>query len=169
MKNVILTGFMGTGKSTVGHILARRLGLRYADLDALIVDRAGLSINDIFARYGEPHFRALETEVIRGVVSHEGAVLSTGGGAVISPVNRELLHAAGVVINLYATVDEICERLRDDCERPLLKDGRPQERVSAMMAEREPFYADADLRIDTTGKTVEDVVAEIIEFLGIVG
>lgn len=169
MKNLILTGFMGTGKSTVGRILARRLGFRYADLDALIVERAGLSINDIFARYGEPHFRALETGVIRDISSHEGAVVSTGGGAVISPVNRELLHTAGVVVNLYATVEEICERLREDCERPLLREGRSRERVSAMMAEREPFYADADLRIDTTGKTVEDVVAVIIKFLGTKG
>ena len=169
MKNVILTGFMGTGKSTVGQILAQRLGFRYADLDALIVERAGLPINDIFARYGEPHFRALETETIRDVISHEGVVVSTGGGAVISAVNRELLHAAGAMINLYATVEEVCDRLRDDCERPLLKEGRSRERVSAMMAEREPFYADADLRIDTTGKTVEDVVAEIVKFLGMKG
>ncbi|MBT1076588.1 shikimate kinase [Geobacter grbiciae] len=165
VRNVILTGFMGTGKSSVGRLLAHRLGFRYCDLDALIVEGEGVSINEIFARHGEPHFRALETEAVRSVSREERCVVSTGGGAVISPENRCLLREAGVVVNLTATVEEVCRRLREETDRPLLKDDRSGERIAAMMAEREQFYADAELRIDTTGKSVEDVVAEITGYL----
>lgn len=165
VRNVILTGFMGTGKSSVGRLLADRLGFRYRDLDALIVEEEGISINEIFARHGELRFRALETEAVRRMAQEERCVVSTGGGAVISPENRRLLREAGVVVNLTASVDEVCRRLREDTDRPLLKDDRSGERIAAMMAEREQFYADAELRIDTTGKSVEDVVAEIIGYL----
>ncbi|AJE02905.1 shikimate kinase [Geobacter pickeringii] len=165
MRNVVLTGFMGCGKSTVGQMLAERLGCRYADLDALIVSREGASINNIFARHGESYFRQAETETIRGIVALNGLVVSTGGGAVISPLNRELLHAAGVVINLTADITTITARLESDTDRPLLREGRSAERLAALLAEREAMYADADLRIDTTGKSVEDVVAEVISFL----
>lgn len=165
VRNVVLTGFMGTGKSSVGRLLAHRLGFNYCDLDALIVAGAGISINEIFARHGEPHFRSLETDAVRRIVAEDGAVISTGGGAVISPENRRLLQETGVIVNLTATVDEVCRRLREETDRPLLKDDRSEERIAAMMGEREQFYAVADLRIDTTGKSVEDVVAEIIAFL----
>lgn len=165
MRNIILTGFMGTGKSSVGKLLAEQLGFSYLDLDALIVADAGITINEIFARHGEPHFRSLETDTVRRIGDEERCVVSTGGGAVVSAENRRLLRQAGWVINLAATVEEICLRLRDDTDRPLLRDDRSGGRVAAMMAEREPFYADADLRIDTTGKSVEDVVAEIVRFL----
>lgn len=165
MRNVVLTGFMGTGKSSVGRLLADRLGFSYRDLDALIVAEEGISINEIFARHGEPLFRALETEVVRRMAREERCVVSTGGGAVIATENRRLLRQAGVVVNLTASVDEVCRRLREETDRPLLKDDRSGERIAAMMAEREQFYADAELRIDTTGKSVEDVVAEIIRYL----
>jgi shikimate kinase len=166
VRNVVLTGFMGTGKSSVGRLLADRLGFRYCDLDALIVAEEGMSINHIFARYGEPRFRAIETEAVRRMAHVERCVVSTGGGAVIAPENRRLLREAGVVVNLTASVDEVCRRLREETDRPLLKDDRSGERIAAMMEEREQFYADAELRIDTTGKSVEDVVAEIIGYLG---
>lgn len=94
-RNVVLTGFMGTGKSTVGKLLARRLGYRFSDLDALIVERAGISINEIFERYGEQRFRELETEAIRSLGGVSGRVVATGGGAVIAPRNRVLLREAG--------------------------------------------------------------------------
>lgn len=165
MRNVVLTGFMGCGKSTVGRMLAQQLGRRYADLDALIVAREGATINDIFARQGESYFRQAETEAIQSIVAENGLVVSTGGGAVISPLNRELLHDAGVVVNLTADITTIAARLEGDMERPLLQEGRSAERLAVLLAEREAMYADADLRIDTTGKSVEDVVAEIVSFL----
>jgi len=169
VRTIILTGFMGTGKSSVGRLLADRLGFRYRDLDALIVAEAGISINEIFARHGEPHFRKLETDAVRRIAGAQRCVVATGGGAVIAPENRRLLREAGVVVNLTASVDEICRRLREETDRPLLRDDRSEERVAAMMAEREQFYADAELRIDTTGKSVEDVVAEIIGYLEGIG
>lgn len=165
MRNLILTGFMGTGKSTVGKILAERLVFRYCDLDAQIVAETGLTINEIFSRYGEEHFRSLETDRIRSLANSVGFVVSTGGGAVIAAINRRLLHEAGIVINLTASTGAILDRLRGECERPLFQRNRSPEALAAMLAEREPFYADADLRIDTTGKTVEDVVAEILRFI----
>lgn len=165
VRNIVLTGFMGTGKSSVGRLLAERLGFRYLDLDALIVAEAGISINEIFARHGEPHFRRLETEAVRRIAGEERCVIATGGGAVISDENRRLLRSAGVVVNLAASVEEIRRRLSGETDRPLLRDDRSEERIVAMMTERERYYADADLRIDTTGKRVEDVVAEIIGFL----
>lgn len=165
MRSLILTGFMGTGKSSVGKVLAERLGFCYCDLDARIVAEAGLTINEIFTRYGEEHFRRLETAQIRALTGSEGYVVATGGGAVVAAVNRQLLRNVGWVINLTASLETILARLSGECERPLFQRNRSPEAVAAMLAEREPFYADADLRIDTTGKTVEDVIAEILRFI----
>ncbi len=164
-RNVVLTGFMGTGKSTVGKLLAKRLGYCFSDLDALIVGRAGISINEIFERYGEQRFRELETEAIRFLCGVSGRVVATGGGAVIAPRNRELLRKAGLVVNLTASLEVILCRLKGDRERPLLKSNNTPEALAALMAGREDAYADADLRIDTAGKSVEDVVTEIATFV----
>ncbi len=161
-KNIILTGFMGTGKSSVGRVLADRLGYRYCDLDALIVAAAGSSINEIFARHGEAHFRRIEAEMVRSIANMSGLVVATGGGAVLDPENRRQLRAAGFVVNLTAPAAEIFKRLQGENERPLLKEEKSLEKIGVMLQEREPFYADADIRIDTTGKSVEDVVAEIL-------
>lgn len=165
MKNVFLTGFMGTGKSSVGKILAERLGCQFIDLDALIVAEAGMSIKEIFAAQGEPYFRALEADMVRRLVSEKGAVVSTGGGVVIDPENRRRMRAHGVVVNLTATAQAIRERLAADNERPLLQDDNSLEKIVSMLAEREPFYRDADIRIDTTGKGVDDIVSQILVWL----
>ena len=162
MKNIVLTGFMGTGKSSVGVELAVKLGYRYLDLDCVITDHAGMSVNRIFAEHGELYFRDLETKAIEEIAYMENLVISTGGGAVIRDKNRELLRSAGVVINLVASAEEIFSRLQTDCSRPLLKDDMSLEKIMKMLEEREPFYADSDIRIDTVGKKVEDVVLEIL-------
>jgi len=165
MRNVVLTGFMGSGKSTVGRLLAERLGYAYCDLDEYIVTETGSSVNELFARYGEPHFRQMEHEAVRKVAAGSRQVIATGGGAVINPENRRLMHECGMVVNLQASVQAICSRLRHATDRPLLKADNSLEKVAAMLAEREQYYADADIRIDTTGKKVEDIVAEILRFL----
>lgn len=165
MKNVFLTGFMGTGKSSVGKILAERLGCQFIDLDALIVAEAGISIKEIFAAQGESYFRALEADMVRRLVSEKGAVISTGGGVVIDPENRRWMREHGVVVNLTATAHAIRERLAADNERPLLQNDNSLEKIVSMLAEREPFYRDADIRIDTTGKGVEDIVLQILVWL----
>lgn len=159
--NVILTGFMGTGKSSVGKLLARLLGFRYVDLDCRIVEKEGASINDIFRLKGEPYFRSVETEAARETAGESGLVISTGGGAVLAPENRRIFREQGVIVNLIASAEEICSRLKGCDDRPLLKDDSSLQKVEAMLQAREACYADADIRIDTTGKKVEDVAQEI--------
>ena len=162
MKNVILTGFMGTGKSSVGKLLAMRLDYRYIDLDTLIVADAGISINEIFAGEGERGFRNRESRMLESLESEKGIVLSTGGGAVIAELNRALLHDIGVVVNLFASAEEITRRLRHEHDRPLLNDDKSLERIETLIALREPYYADADIRINTTFKSVAEIVDEIL-------
>lgn len=165
MKTIFLTGFMGCGKTSVGRLLAARLGLPFVDLDQEIVTEAGASIKEIFAAEGEPSFRLLESRVLERVAAGPGAVVSTGGGAVIAAENRELMRRFGRIVNLTASVETIAARVSGDSERPLLQDDASVQRIASMLEGREPFYADADLRIDTTTMTVEAVAAEIVEAL----
>jgi shikimate kinase len=160
---LILTGFMGSGKSTVGKILAAQLGCRFIDLDAEIVAAAGCSINDLFSRDGEDGFRKLESFQLEQVLTPgEGSVVATGGGAVISAQNRTLMRGSGVVVNLKVTLEQLLSRLNGCSDRPLLAGGDTAKWAAALMSEREQYYADADIRIDTDGKSVEDVAAEIL-------
>lgn len=161
-KMLILTGFMGCGKSTVGALLAGRLGCRYIDLDAEIVADAGCSINTIFTRDGEQEFRKLESSMLEKVLSIGGVgVVATGGGTVISPQNRMLMRKRGVIINMKVTIQQVITRLKGCDNRPLFAGDGAVERAETLMNDREQFYADADIRIDTDGKSVEDVAAEI--------
>lgn len=160
---IILTGPMGSGKTSVGKLLAAALRYQFKDLDAMLVEQSGKSINQLFSDEGEPAFRDRETALLASLVGIEGVVLSTGGGIVIREQNRRMLHDTGLVVNLTASLATLCRRLAKADDRPLLKGDEPLEmRIERLMAEREPFYADADIRIDTTGKTLEDVTAEIL-------
>ncbi len=162
-RKVILTGFMGSGKSSVGKILARKLSWRFVDLDAEIESAADCSINDIFARDGEAVFRVLENELLEKILADRSmAVIATGGGAVIAEQNRRLMRDHAVVVNLKVTREQVLERLAGCRNRPLLAGKKVPERVKALMAEREHFYADADIQIDTDGKSVEDIAMEIL-------
>ena len=163
--NIFLTGFMGTGKSSVGKVLAKRLGRKFSDLDAVIVATAGMSIPDIFAREGEPGFRRLEREALQKISLESGLVVATGGGAVIDPENRRVMRATGCIVNLTASADAIGARLVDDDTRPLLQEDNPHSKIVSMLAQREPFYADADVRIETGGRSVADIVDEILVWL----
>ncbi|MEI6206213.1 MAG: shikimate kinase [Desulfuromonadales bacterium] len=163
---VILTGFMGSGKSSVGRILAHQLSFRFIDLDAEIVAAAGCPINDIFARDGEEAFRALESEQLERFISEGGGVvIATGGGAVIAGRNRRRMRAGGVTVHLKVTLEQVLIRLHGCTDRPLLAGEKVPERAGALMEAREHFYADADIQIDTDGKSVEDVAAEILRCL----
>lgn len=164
-QNVILTGFMGTGKSSVGKLLAVKLNYSFHDLDTLIVEKEGLSINTIFADRGENYFREVESSALRAVLQETTQVVSTGGGAVIRQENRELMHKSGVVVNLTASPEIILQRLHSDEERPLLRDSKSLAHVQKMLMDRESYYAEADIRIDTDGKNVEDIARDILDFL----
>lgn len=163
--SIILTGPMGSGKTSVGQLLAARLNCEFTDLDALVEATTGVTINTLFAEEGEAAFRDRESAVLVSLAGRQGMVLSTGGGVVIRENNRKLLHAAGMVVNLTATTEELARRLVRAKNRPLLKGDLPlKELISRILIEREPFYADADIRIDTTSKTLEDVVTIILRF-----
>jgi shikimate kinase len=149
---------MGTGKSTVGKVLAERLGFRFIDLDEAVVADAGKSVSEIFADHGEPHFRMLETAALARVCRGDRVVVATGGGAVIASQNRELFGSNSLVVNLMATAVEIHARLAAENERPLLRGNKTVETIQRMLTERERFYAEADVRIDTAGKSVDEIV-----------
>jgi len=162
---LLLTGFMGSGKSSVGRILAARLGCRFVDLDTEIIAAAGRPINDIFVRDGELAFRTMESECLLRVLGGGRSVLATGGGAVISDENRRSMRSQGVVVNLVVSLPQVLERLKGASDRPLFAGSNAPNSVKLLMDEREQFYADADIRIDRDEKSVEDVAAEILRFV----
>jgi len=159
---ITLCGFMGSGKTTVGKVLADALGCPFLDLDGLIVEKAGKSIPDIFAQDGEAAFRQLEAKLLRQTVAKYGentAVLSLGGGAVIAPASSDLLHGKTVCIYLRAALETILQRLEGQTEGRPLADAS----LAGRLAEREPLYEKtAHVVIDTDGLTPEQVSDEII-------
>lgn len=166
--NIVLTGFMGTGKSTAGRLLSRELGLKFLDLDELIEREAGLAVKDIFAVQGEARFRDLENSVIERLSTGAyggGIVLSTGGGAVVNPQNRSMLKSFGKVVCLKASVDEILRRVGDRADRPLLSRPDKRETIERLLKERDAAYGDSDLSIDTTALSIEQVVSRIRAFM----
>ncbi len=163
--NIILTGFMGTGKSTVGPLLAAATGRTFVDTDSLIAARAGKSVAAIFAEDGEPGFRAWERGVAGELSQQDNLVVATGGGMLLDEDNRRLLEASGRVICLTAPVEAIVARLTDDpAARPLLTGDDPARQVAALLATRAPLY-DHFPQIDTGGRTPERVLEEILDLL----
>jgi shikimate kinase len=162
---LVLTGFMGSGKSSVGRVLSARLGCPFVDLDAEIVTAAGRSINDIFAQDGEQAFRNIESTCLKRVLGDGRTVIATGGGVVMAGDNRSCMRSRGVVVNLVVSLPQVLERLHGAADRPLFAGSNAPNSVKLLMDAREQFYADADIRIDTDGKSVEDVAAEILRFV----
>ena len=159
---VTLTGFMGSGKTTVGKVLADFLGCPFYDLDDLVVKKAGKSITDIFAQDGEPAFRDLEAQVLSqtvGKYAESTVVLALGGGAILAPASAALLHDKTVCIYLRATLDTLLGRLAGETAgRPLADDA-----LAARLASREPIYEEtAHVIIDTDGLSPDEVADEII-------
>ena len=144
--NYVLIGYMGAGKTTVGKQLASKCGKQFADTDAMIVEREKMSINDIFAKYGESHFRAIETNLLKEMMdSMSGYVISCGGGLPLKEENRAYLKRLGKVIYLKADESDIIKRLRNDNTRPLLKGPKDEVRakVHCMLEIRNPIYKEA--------------------------
>ena len=157
----MLMGFMGTGKSEVGRRLAQRLGRAFVDTDRLVEERAGKRIATIFAEDGEPTFRTLERAAVAEAAGRGGAVVAVGGGAVLDPENVRCLRAAGVLVYLTARPEIIMGRVGDGSNRPLLRDD-PRTAVARLLVERGPVYAAAaDITVDTSERTADEVVGEI--------
>ncbi|PKO21783.1 MAG: 3-dehydroquinate synthase [Chloroflexi bacterium HGW-Chloroflexi-1] len=160
--NIILTGFMGTGKTTVGKEVAARLGRRFVDLDDLIVERAGKSIPDIFAQDGEPAFRDLESAVCQELREPAGLVIATGGGAVIDPANREALSAGGVIICLEAAAEVIVARLAGGNGRPLLSGPDRGQRIADLLAQRADAYKPLPHHLDTSKLSIAAIAERVM-------
>lgn len=160
--NITLIGFMGTGKTTTGKRLAKRLGFQFVDVDELIEASAKKPIPQIFTEHGEPVFRRLEERIIRKVVRSDHQVLATGGGAFIDPKNRSRLKATGPVVCLTARPKTILSRVGKRIEaRPLLKGNDPLRRIKVLLARRARAYAQADIIIDTSDLSIEQVVERL--------
>lgn len=165
--NVILCGFMGTGKSSVGRRLAALIDFDFVDLDDLIEAAAGTPIAEIFAARGEPAFREMESRMVESVAARTRCVVATGGGAIVNPRNLETLKRCGAVITLTADIPTILARVGTGDDRPLLRAPDRVERIRALLEQRAYAYAQADLTVDTSTLSIDEVAREIISRLGL--
>jgi len=164
--NIFLVGLMGSGKTTIGRLLARRLGKRFVDSDHAIEARTGASIPWIFEIEGEASFRRREAETIRELTAQDDIVLATGGGAILNPASRALLAERGTVIYLRAGIGAILQRTSHDKNRPLLQTADPRRKLEELLAQRDPLYREiADLVIDTGRPNVQSMVQTILDQL----
>jgi len=165
-KNIILTGFMGTGKTTVGTLLAQKLGYIFVDTDQFIERKCGMSIPAFFREKGESLFREMENSVARELAEKNSLVISTGGRFMLDPANAAILGKTGPVFCLVATPDEILERVSRDpgTDRPLLQVDNPRERIIELMKERQKGY-EQFLQLMTSGKTPSEIVQDLIQHL----
>ncbi len=159
--NIILTGFMATGKSSVGRAVARLLGRPFIDMDAVLVERLGAPIADVFAQRGEAHFRQAESALCRELSAPSGAVVATGGGTIVNVENRLALSRGGLLICLTCSPQEALQRIADPTSRPMLH-GDPAQRLLALFEERAPVYDAVPRQIDTTGLSVDQVAARVV-------
>ncbi|BEU88467.1 shikimate kinase [Selenomonas sp. TAMA-11512] len=165
MKNIYLIGFMGTGKTTTGKLLAEKMGVSFVDLDIEIEKEAGLRIPEIFEKHGEPYFRSLEKKMTRRMSERANLIVATGGGTIKDAENRTVLRASGTVIALMADADTVLERTLTKGARPVLDaadEGNRKKAIEDLIAERKAFYEDADFTIDTANRTPLQVVDEIL-------
>jgi shikimate kinase len=163
-RNIILCGFMATGKTSVGKRLAAMMHYDFLDLDAVIEAEAGTPIPQIFSSQGEPAFRKLESRMVERVADKTGCVIATGGGTIVNPQNLEKLKCCGVVISLTADIPTILLRVGSGDDRPMLAGDR-QERIRTLLELRAPAYAKADIMVDTSTLSINEVAQLIMHRL----
>ena len=162
IRNIALIGFMGTGKSSVGRMIADHLHFTFLDTDELIESRAGKSISAIFSDDGEAAFRKMEATVVAELASRKRTVISTGGGVAVGPGNLESLREHALVVCLWASPEKIWERVRGQTHRPLLREADPLAKIRELLAVREPFYKKADVLLNTELRSVREVVQQVL-------
>lgn len=161
--NIFLIGFMGTGKSTIARTLQRELGFPLVEMDERIVQEQGMSINDIFAQYGEAHFREIESQLVVDLGKQEPSIVSCGGGVVVRPENTQNMKKSGRIVLLKASPETIFERVKNSTDRPILNGHMNVEYIAELMEKRRALYEEAaDITIQTDGKTREQICEEII-------
>jgi shikimate kinase len=160
--NIALIGFMGTGKTSVGRLVAEQLRFEYLDTDEMIQDSTGRSITDIFTKDGEAAFRALEEKAVEELAVRTNTVISTGGGLPVNLNNLDSLKTHALVVSLWSSPDKIWERVRHQSHRPLLHDQNPQAKIRELLAIRTPFYKKADVLLNTDLRSVREVVQQVI-------
>ena len=166
-QNIILVGPMGSGKTTIGRQLAKQLHRNFFDSDHEIENKTGANIPLIFELEGEEGFRKRETAMLDFLTNKDSIILATGGGAVLSSENREMLKLRGRIIYLSATIEQLWERTRLDKNRPLLQTENPRDKISALLEQRDPLYREvADIIIDTGSGNVKSTITQILTSLG---
>lgn len=165
MTNIYLVGFMGTGKTAVAKELAKKKKWRFIDLDELIELQSRQSILDIFSKKGEPYFRKLECQALKKVARERKFVVACGGGIVINPENIKLMKATGRLICLSASPEVILRRTSGATQRPLLNLKDPRKRIELLLKLRAPYYAQADITIDTSKLSVREVTDTIMKLI----
>ncbi len=161
MKNLVLFGFMGTGKTLIANIMEERTGLKRVDMDDIIEQREGKTISRIFAEDGEPYFRNCEYEIAAELADQSDMIISTGGGVVLNKINILNLSKQGVCVCLTASAQTIFDRVKDETHRPLLQTENPMATIQNMLAQRKPFYDAVPFQVETDGKTPQAICSEI--------
>ena len=162
IQNLALVGFMGTGKSSVGHLAATELGFSFLDTDELIETRTGKTITDIFAHAGEAVFRRLESDLVAELATRSHTVISTGGGLVVNPANLASLKTHALVVCLWASPETVYQRTRHQDHRPLLQEPAPLAKIRALLASREVAYRQADVLVSTEARSPREVAQQVL-------
>jgi shikimate kinase len=164
--NVFLVGMMGAGKTTLGKVLAQRLGLEFVDMDRVLVERTGVPVATIFEIEGERGFRRRESCALAELAAHDDRVIATGGGAVLAEENRRVMRASGTVVYLRARLEHLWERTRHDASRPLLATADPRATLAALLEQRDPLYRDAaHVIVDTGSQSASSAASRVIAAL----
>lgn len=165
-ENIFLIGFMGAGKSTIAKVLKEKLNVPLCEMDEMIAEQQKMAISDIFAQYGEAHFRDLETQLVKDISEKDGVIVSCGGGAVLREENVSFMKENGRIVLLSATPETIYERVRYSKDRPILNGHMNVEYIAQLMEKRRALYeAAADIRIETDGKSRDEICREIVQKL----
>lgn len=162
IRNIALCGFMGTGKTAVGRLVAEQLHFAFLDTDTVIEARAGKAIAQIFEEQGEVAFRELERRIVSELAQRDRTVISTGGGLVVDPLNLASLKEHAVVVCLWASPETIWLRVKNQNHRPLLKEADPLEKIRRLLAERAPFYKQANVLLSTELRSPREVAQQVL-------